>query len=142
MEAVHQKATGGDAASLAKVHQAFGTHVDMKGVGDNIQKLKEGKFRMEQAQHPTHLGPGFYDPGKNTVELGSAFHSGNSAEDKKNREGTILHESSHAILGTKDIFDKHGHPTSQGKPMNAGDKVGCMFSCFLRRATGSHLFPS
>lgn len=124
MEAVHQKATGGDAASLAKVHQAFGTHVDMKGVGDNIQKLKEGKFRMEQAQHPTHLGPGFYDPGKNTVELGSAFHSGNSAEDKKNREGTILHESSHAILGTKDIFDKHGHPTSQGKPMNAGDKVG------------------
>ena len=141
MEEVHGKAANGDAASLAKVHQAFGDHADLKGVGDNIQKLKDGKFRMEQAKDHNFAGQGYYDPGKKLVGVGSAFHSGNSAEAKASRAGTIIHESSHAILGSKDIFDKHGSPTDHGKPTNPGDKVGCMFSCFLRPATGSHLLP-
>ena len=137
MEAVHQKASNGDAASLSKIHQAFGTHADMNGVGANIQKLKDGKFKMEQAKNSKFGGQGYYDPNKKTVELGSAFHSSSSSQ----RAGTIIHEASHHILGSSDIFDKHGSPTNRAKPTEAGDKVGCMFLCFPCRATGSHLLP-
>ena len=97
---------------------------------------------MEQARDHTHLGVGYYDPGKNVVELGTAFRTGDEPKDRANRAGMILHEASHSIIGSKDIFNEHGEPTSQGKPTNPGDKVGCMLSYFLRRATGSHLLFS
>jgi len=124
MEEVHGKAVNGDAASLSKVHQAFGDHADLNGVGANIQKLKDGKFRMEQAKDSNYAGQGYYDPGKNVVGVGSGFHQGTSADARATRAGTIIHEASHSILGTKDIFDKNGSPTSRGKPTEAGDKVG------------------
>ena len=137
MEVVYQKAAKGDAASIAEIHKAFGDYANMAGVGANIQLLKDGKFKMEQAKNPDFAGQGYYDPNKKTVELGSAFFTSSPEV----QAGTILHEASHSILGTSDIFDKNGNPTNRAKPTEPGDKVGCMFSCFLRRATDSRLLP-
>ena len=137
MEAVHQKAVSGDKASLVKIHEAFGDYADISGVGENIQKLKDGKFKMQQAKNANFGGQGYYDPNTGFVELGSAFYTSSP----EMQAGTILHEASHSILGTADIFDKNGKPTSRAKPTEPGDKVGCTFSCFLRRATDSHLLP-
>jgi hypothetical protein len=136
METVHSSAQKGDPAALKKVHAAFGNTPDMTAIGTNIKTLKDGKFRMDDAQHPTHIGPGYYDPNTKLVQLGSGFHVGTTPEQ---RAGTILHEASHSVLGTSDIFNKDGKPTSQARIQNPGDKSGCTFS-LLRRAQDLHSF--
>ena len=123
METVHAAAQNGDATAMAKVKGAFGVTPNMKGVGDNIQALKDGKFKMGEAKNPNMLGPGAYNPNSQRVELGSGFHLGTTPEQ---RAGQILHEASHAVIGTKDVFNAQGQPTNQQKATNAGDKTGCM----------------
>ena len=54
MEKVHETVNG-DQDSLGKIHQAFRIFSDMKGIGDSIKKLKDGKFSMDDVKHPTYL---------------------------------------------------------------------------------------
>jgi hypothetical protein len=138
METVHKKAEAGDKESLAKIHGAFGDTPNLTGIKDNIKALKTGKFRMVDAQHPTYTGPGFYDPNTKLVQLGTGFHAGTTPE---YRAGAILHEASHSIIGTSDIFNKNGQPTMQSRIENPGDKSGCTFSFLPRRARDRHLLP-
>jgi hypothetical protein len=112
MVIVHKAAQNGDKAAMDKVHGAFGVTPDMKGIEDNIQALKVGTFKMEQAQDLNDGGLGFYDPNSGRVELGSGFHLDTTPEQ---RAGFILHEASHAVIGTKDVFNANGHPHGPGK---------------------------
>jgi hypothetical protein len=132
METVHKAAQNGDKAAMDKVHGAFGVTPNMKGIEDNIQALKGGKFKMGDAKHPTMLGPGAYNPNSGRVELGSGFHLGTTPEQ---RAGQVLHEASHAVIGAKDVFDAHGNPTDRQKATATGDKIGCtLFVIFILRA--------
>jgi len=54
MEKVHETVNG-DQDSLGKIRQAFRITADMKGIGDSIKKLKDGKFSMDDVKHPTYL---------------------------------------------------------------------------------------
>jgi len=122
METVHAAAQNGDAGAMAKVKGAFGVQPNMEGIGNNIQALKGGKFKMGEAKNPNMIGPGAYNPNTQKVELGSGFHLGTTPEQ---RAGQIMHEASHAVIGTKDVFDASGKPTDRQKATNAGDKTGC-----------------
>lgn len=77
---------------------------------------------MGEAKNPNMIGPGAYNPNTQKVELGSGFHLGTTPEQ---RAGQIMHEASHAVIGTKDVFDASGKPTDRQKATNAGDKTGC-----------------
>ena len=123
MEAVHAAAQGGDAGAMEKVKGAFGVTPNMDAIGNNIQGLKNGKFKMGEAKDPNMLGPGAYNPSTDKVHLGTGFHAGTTPEE---RAGQVLHEASHAVIGTKDVFNAQGQPTDQQKATNAGDKTGCM----------------
>lgn len=135
MQEVAHKASNGDVEALKHVHHAFGNNPNLPAIHGHIQALHDGKYSVQDA-HGGHSGMGAYNPNTGHVSFGSAFHSTLTKDHE--RAGAVLHESSHKILGTKDVWSGSGQPLDKTKP-GPGDHIGCMFYLFVSAPHYSHL---
>ncbi|PPQ80214.1 hypothetical protein CVT25_003567 [Psilocybe cyanescens] len=104
----------------AKAHpatvKAFGKNANVAEIRKNINTLDSSKIMIPHTDaEPILTQGGTYPNGH--IKFGSAFYS----SDKNTRAGTIIHEASHAKIGTVDHFKADGKPGGKGDPY-----VGCI----------------
>lgn len=122
MERVANQASNRDPYALEHVHNAFGNNPNLPAIQQHIQTLKNGKYGVQVAHSGKH-GMGETHPTTGHVSFGTAFYS--PLTEDHERAGSVLHEASHSILGTKDVWSASGQPLDKGKP-GPGEHSGCM----------------
>ncbi|KDR84163.1 hypothetical protein GALMADRAFT_151166 [Galerina marginata CBS 339.88] len=99
-----------DASHKRIITKSFGPEPELGEIRKNVkllisEDLKVGDVRLPEGFNPGVLG--YMIPGVNTLHFTHEFYSDLS---KKGRAGTVIHEATHALFGSKDYFTRDTGP--------------------------------
>jgi hypothetical protein len=117
------------------IEKAFGKNPDMDALRNHVNTLRDGHITVSHVRS-NQLGDhtlASTNPATGEIRLGSAFHE---ATDKE-RAGTIVHESTHALGNTRDWWSKNDAGTYTSHT-NA-DRPDNALSGYHHLSTGLHM---
>ena len=98
-------------ASKEILKEHFGEHYDIKAIEKSVTLLEKGKVNVEavnsdDAEIPECVSGYAHSEPPHEIGFSPAFHSEELST--QHRAGVILHEASHALLQTKDLYKRVG----------------------------------
>jgi len=119
------------------IEKAFGKTPDMAALRTHVDALRAGHITINNARSGNLDANALAATNTATkhIRMGAAFHD--QLTDQQ-RAGTVIHEASHAILGTKDVWEKDASTNQWTAPEGViGQTKGALLG--YHRESGFHL---
>jgi hypothetical protein len=125
-------------AHAKAIEKAFGKTPDMEALKTHVDALRNGHIQISNARSgnldPNALAATNTD--SKHIRMGAAFHD--KLTDQQRAE-TVIHEASHAISGTKDVWEKDPKTKQWSAPdLVVGRPEGAILG-YHRESSGLHL---